>query len=152
MDKLILVVKDWPVIVQGVIGSALFWLILLIGQHFSNFVSASYSRHSKQARLSWLTNRKAQLMGDASRSDAEFATYALILLYRASRHLFKGLMWLAMGLVFQSVFMPAGIIGFIGCLYYLLKGSEIVGPILSETGTPNELEAVKKEIIQLNNL
>lgn len=151
MQELIDAVKAWPVIVQGALGSALFWLVLLIGQSLTTMISAGYSNHSKQARLSWLISEQAKCRAMTSSSDAEFAAFATILVYRASRQLLKSFMWLAMGLVFQSLFMPAGTIGFLGCLYYLFKAAEVVAPLGEEKDPSAELAKIVKEIAELQN-
>lgn len=151
MQELIDAVKAWPVIVQGALGSALFWLVLLIGQSLTTRITRNYSNHSKQARLSWLISEQAKCLAKASASHVEFAAFGTILIYRSSRHLLKAFMWLAMGLVFQSLFLPAGTIGFLGCLYYLFKAAEIVAPLDEEKHSVAELAKIAEEIKKLEN-
>lgn len=151
MNELIEAVKAWPVIIQGALGSALFWLILVIGQLVTDTLAKRYSHHSREARGSWLTNEYGKLRAATSRTDEEFATYATILLYRASRRLFSALMWLAMGLIFQSIFMPAGIVGFLGCVYYLFQGGQIIGMLRPKAEANEQLEAVVKELAELTD-
>ena len=149
MYELIEAIRAWPVIVQGALGSALFWVILVCAQYSTTRLSKTYSRHSKRARIGWLTARKAKVLAHTRGDAADFSVYATILLYRASRDLFKGLMWLAMALVFQSMFAPAGIVGFLGCLYYLLKGSEVVGVVEGIENPEQELEKILEELREL---
>ena len=150
MQELIDAVRAWPVIIQGALGSALFWLVLLIGQALTGRIAKGYSSHSKQARLSWLISEHAKCMANEATSDTEFSAFALILLYRSTRHLLKALMWLSMGLVFQSLFLPAGTVGFLGCLYYLFKAAEIVAPLDDEKHSAEQLAKISKEIMELN--
>lgn len=150
MNELIEAIKAWPIIIQGALGSALFWLILVIGQRLTDTLAKKYSHHSREARLSWLTNEHAKLKAATSSTDQEFATYATVLLYRASRKLFSALMWLAMGLIFQSIFMPAGIVGFLGCVYYLFQGGQIIGVLKPQVEANDQIEAIFKELTELN--
>lgn len=84
----------------------MFWIILLIGQNLTNAIAKKYSHHSHEARISWLTNEHAKLLAATSNTNEEFATYAVILLYRASRRLFSALLWMAVGLVFNPSLPP----------------------------------------------
>jgi hypothetical protein len=152
MQELIDAIKAWPIIIQGALGSALFWLVLLCGQYLTTRISRSYSLHSKVTRESWLVGERAKCMANISKTDFEFSAYAIILMYRAARHLCKALMWLAMGLVFQSLFLPAGVIGFLGCLHYLFKVAEVLGPIDDERHSASTLAKIDQELNELRNV
>ncbi|WP_024594258.1 MULTISPECIES: hypothetical protein [unclassified Pseudoalteromonas] len=54
MSELMDAVMKWPIIVQGALGSGLFWIILLLGQKIVDKASDAYSHKSKKARISWL--------------------------------------------------------------------------------------------------
>jgi hypothetical protein len=149
MQELIDAVKAWPIIIQGALGSALFWLILLCGQYVTSKISSAYSHHSKRARLSQLISARNKYLGDITTSDTELMACVVVILYRSSRHLFRSLMWLVMGLVFQSFFMPAGIIGFCGSLYYLFKAYEIVSPVEYGEDSEATLKKIDEEIAEL---
>jgi hypothetical protein len=43
MTELIDTILKWPIIVQGALGSGLFWLVLFMGQKSVNKISDSYS-------------------------------------------------------------------------------------------------------------
>jgi len=152
MQEIINIIKEWPVIVQGALGSGLFWLTLLIGQKIIEFLSYRYSKHSTKTRKTWLINRTAVIGLRLSYSVEEQGVYTSILLYRASRFLFHALMWLALGLTVQVIFVPLSIIGFLGCLYYLIKGISVVGASSkSEKELEKELKSIHEELRVINN-
>jgi hypothetical protein len=144
MQELIDAVKDWPVIVQGTLGSALFWLILVCSQFINSRIAEIYSKHSRAARLSWLISAQAKYASEEN--DIETIMSMTTLVYRSSRYLYKALLWLVLGLIFESFLLPADIIGFCGCLYYLLKAYEVVSPIEAHENTEEILKKINEEI------
>jgi hypothetical protein len=149
MHELIEAIKAWPIIIQGCLGSALFWLILQVGQNSTKYAVGKYSFHSKKSRLTWLTHRRMNLEARLSTTNAEHGAHASLLLYRASRPLFKALMWFSLTLI-SPLFMPALVIGFIGGIYYLFNGYNIVAGIPAEEN--ESLETLLAETIQEINL
>lgn len=73
-----------------------------------------------------------------------------MLIYRSSRDLYKGLMWLALGLSIQSLFDVSGIIGFAGCIYYLLKAYSVVAPVDQTEDWEQRLEEINNELSKLH--
>ncbi|MCS6192295.1 hypothetical protein [Shewanella baltica] len=147
MSDILKIVMEWPVIVQGALGSGLFWLTLLLGQKVFEKAWESYSKHSVKTRISWLTNRSGMIQLRLSKPVEQQSIYASLLLYRASRHLFRALMWLVLGLSLQLLFSPISLIGFLGCLYYLIEGYSIVkGTGEGEEELKQELQKIIKEI------
>lgn len=152
MSEIISAIKDWPVIVQGAIGSGLFWIILLLCQKTADYLSRKYSQHSNYSRESWLINRHTMIQLVLSESLEEKGSYASILLYRSSRYLFKAIMWLALGLVLQIFYTLAALIGFIGCLYYLFKGYYVVGGAnQSNDELEKEREKIHMELVNMGH-
>ena len=145
MQELIDAIKAWPVIVQGALGSALFWIFLLVGQKLAMYAAGKYSHISKKARISWLTNEQAKCCASLTQSSEEFATYATIILYRTSRHLIKAAMWLVLGLISQSILSELGIVGFVGSLYYLFKAYEVVAPMNDDKYNQERLDQISAE-------
>lgn len=152
MEKLIAAIQDWPVLVQGAIGSALFWLVLLIGQRITRYLSGRAQAHSKD-------KQKARLLNEIIRFDAlrtgmdivEGARFASVLWYRASRHLISGLIWMTLGLLLGSVFEVFGLVGFIGCLYYLFGALDIVKPLSYDGDLDQKLEELRKQLAELEH-
>ena len=145
MQELSDAIKAWPVIVQGALGSALFWIVLLTGQKLAMYAAGRYSHISKKARIAWLINEQAKCLASLTNSHEEFATYAVIILYRTSRHVIKAIMWLVLGLISQSFLTELGVIGFIGTLYYLFKAYGVVAPINQDQYTQERLDQINVE-------
>lgn len=57
MEQMMLVAKNWPAIVQGAVGSALFWLILLCWQKTVGFCTTKFSHYSKRSQRSDLISK-----------------------------------------------------------------------------------------------
>ncbi|EPM7909854.1 MULTISPECIES: hypothetical protein [Vibrio] len=150
MDSLIDAVKDWPVILQGALGSALFWLILLLMNKLFVFLSEKYSRYSKNSRLYWLVSEQFKFHGYLCEDIHEKNYWVSALIYRSFRCLIKALMWLSMGLICQSFFSPLGVIGFVGALFYLFRAYDLVAPIGKEA-TKERLEEIEREIEEIEN-
>jgi len=124
MNELIEAIKAWPIIIQGALGSALFWLILMAGQYVIELSTKLYSKHSTRSRKSFLWSKLAKY--DAFIEADSFKIS--VVLYRSTRHFYKALMWLVLGLITQSFITIGGIIGFLGCLYYLFKAYQLIAP------------------------
>ncbi|MEQ6969119.1 hypothetical protein [Pectobacterium polaris] len=144
MQEIITAITEWNVIIQGALGSAVFWLFLLLGQKLSAFCSRKYSSHSSNTRKTWLINRSAIIKMRLSHSLEDQSHFATILFYRASRFLFNALMWLVLGLALNIILQPVSAIGYIGCLYYLSKGLYVVG------GTDETDEELEQELKRIN--
>jgi hypothetical protein len=143
MQELLLAMQAWPTIVQGALGSALFALIVTLGQYLNKYIIAKYSHHSKISRATWLRNRIIQSRAKLSTSYSEDGAYAALLIYRASRPLFKSLIWLSLGLMSQVLSMPISAVGFAGSIYYLFQGYNIVAPL--KDNDVKKLQAQLKE-------
>ncbi len=142
MSELIEAIKAWPIIVQGALGSALFWAILLISQVlFENF-SKLYSKHSASSRVSFLVSKLAKY--DAFINGDAFSISTVI--YRSTRFFYKSLMWLVLGLIFQLFIPDVGVIGFVGCLYYLIKAYQIIKPW--DKDEEKNIEEERKKVIK----
>lgn len=124
MDELIETIKNWPMIVQGALGSGLFWLVLLVGQYLVENAINLYSRHSENSRESYLVSKMCKY--DAFIKGSAFFLNATI--YRSMRFFYKAIMWLILGLLFQQFLSTLSTVGYLGCLYYLLKAYGIISP------------------------
>ena len=153
MDQIFEIVKEWPVIVQGALGSALFWLVLLAFQKLSNFGASFFSNFSKKERIAWLISRHAKheaFGGTDNNSLAAYATSALI--YRSLRYAYRGFTWLGLGLIGFFFTDISLIVGGSGLIYYFLKAYEVVSPFKDGENTPEAWLAVEKELIDLEAL
>ena len=148
LDRLIAAIIDLPVIVQGAMGSALFALLLLIGQKISASLGAWHSQSSKSRKEQALIDEMAVLSGIAATDIRTSTHYTLIVLYRASRHVVRALYWLTLGLLFGSTISVFGIVGYLGCLFYLLQALRLVQGKSKEEidGVQTRLAQVKEEL------
>jgi hypothetical protein len=129
MDTAFAAIQNWPALLQGVIGSALFWLLLTLGQRVSEWLTGRYSRYSQEVKLARTVDATLRLRARQGGWNLMVsAPPATVLLFRASRPLIKALMWLSLGLLFQTVIGILGVIGFIGALYYLFQAYAVVRP------------------------
>jgi hypothetical protein len=146
-SELIEVFKDWPVIIQGALGSALFWIALGVGQKFVSFLLSVSALHSKLSRKSWLVSAQIKYKSYLTESDFEEISGLSFLIYRSLRLFYKSLMWLVLGLISNLFISPIGIIGFMGCIYYLFQSYDVVSPIEE---LDDGIDAVKDKLIKIN--
>ena len=61
-------------------------------------------------------------------------------------------MWLSLGLVMNVLFYPGGIIGYIGCMYFMLKAFEVVKPVeVDKLDKENQLKTYQSELADIKN-
>ncbi|EGR3456682.1 hypothetical protein ACCH75_004619 [Vibrio parahaemolyticus] len=152
MANLISVVTDWPVIVQGALGSAAFWLILLVCQKLASAINEKYSHHSKQSRISKLYNMYAKYHAFQPNEYSECNFFLLGLLYRLTRPLIKAALWLCIGLLMRPYLEIASSIGFVGSMFYLFYAYEMVKPYGGGVDLKKEEDKVVKELQSLGEL
>lgn len=152
METIINTISDWPVIIQGALGSALFALILFIGQKITIFtgnVLSSYSSNAKEEKLNlqWqkYSGLKAFLDGDKNLS----TQLQVGLLYQASRSLITGLIWLGLGLIFSNFINTLGIVGYIGFIYYLFKALSCVQKVDRTIPPQERLKEIEEQLTAL---
>ena len=150
MESLLSVVKDWPVIVQGALGSALFSALILIGQRSTAYLSGHVTSASKQRKFNRLKNELVRLNALSSTGNDAGAFFAALLWLRASRPLIKALMWLTLGLIFNSFLSVLGVVGFLGCFYYLFPAFEVVKPIVYEGDVVARIQEIQGELESLS--
>ena len=150
MSNIITIVENWPVIIQGALGSALFAITLFVFQKTYKFVSHKVSSLSKKSRISELNTEKLKLATCVFKGQ-EKAIIAAPILYRMSRPLIKALLWLVLGMMFGQIISVFTIIGYIGCIYYLVKALDIVS-VYEFNGDPEaKLSEINAEIEELKN-
>lgn len=119
MSEVITIIKDWPIIVQGALGSALFWLFLVISQKIAVVVKEKLSKHSRESRLSRLRNEYFKYSNDEDA--AEHSLSVVYLIYRSLRPFLRAMMWFVMGVITNIFASPLGVIGYIGALFLLFN-------------------------------
>lgn len=146
MDKLIASIQEWPVIVQGALGSALFALVLFVGQKIAAYFIDSMHAQSRQARIRQLREQLIRFKALKAKDNAERAYYASLIWLRASRHVVKALIWLALGLAFNSLLGVLGVVGFLGAIYYLFIALSIVKGISYDGDVTAKIEEIRTEM------
>jgi hypothetical protein len=149
MEKLVTAIENWPVLIQGAIGSALFWVLLVFCQKLTTFLSERFSTLSKKRRQSELLNQLLRFHA-LTTSPRDFGgPYASVLWFRASRKVVKALIWLTFGLIFESI-ITFGVIGFIGCLYYLFDAYNIVRPLNYDGDITKKIREIEEQLKNIN--
>src|SRR5690606_4819398 len=118
-----------PVIFQGALGSALFALVLFAGQKIAAYFLDTLRANSRQSRIRQLKEQLIRLRALKAKDRAERTYYISLLWLRASRHVIKALIWLTLGLAFNTILGVLGVVGFMGAIYYLFFALNIVKAI-----------------------
>lgn len=149
MSELIEIFKDWPVIIQGALGSALFWLFLAIAPKCLFYVIGKFSNKS-------LKMRKKKLKMDLIKyeainsNDYTHQTYALSgLTYACLRELIPAFLWLTLGLISMSFIPILGVVGFTGALYYFILAQRITSTIDTKLDAPEVIESINEELVSI---
>lgn len=149
MENIIKIINEWPVIIQGALGSALFAFLLYFGQKLFAYYSQVTSSYSSKTTQRKIRREIFRLQALKATNNNDKSYYASMLWFQASSRVIKGLIWLTMGLVFSSVIDVIGFVGYIGCLYYLFEALDIIKPIERVDNideTINNLQNKLKEI------
>jgi len=150
LETLYAAVTDLPVIIQGAMGSALFAAFVYVGQRLFSSSQRKLSQLSKDRRRRYLLEQQIKYNVLAASGVPERGAFVSLLLYRASHSLFKALIWLTTGLIFGSVEGFLGLVGYFGCIYYLLLGlNSVTGPEPVEDKKA-KLEEVRAELAKLD--
>ncbi len=141
-------ILEWPVIVQGALGSALFSLVFTTGQRVVSSISNKYAKHSRKQRVSDLRIESLKYSIITNKKN-DRSSYFSGLIYMAVGRMIRGLIWLVMGLMTESIIPVFGVIGFIGALYYLFQALNVFKPIDAKIDVEKRLEKIKAELREL---
>ncbi|MBU1233296.1 MAG: hypothetical protein KKD01_01260 [Proteobacteria bacterium] len=154
MEKLIQQILEWPIIVQGALGSGLFWLLLRLGQKVFSIATEFASKFSKAIKKGKLKTLLLKYRGilAASNGQTELSTtHQVALIYISLRYFIKGLIWICFGIVFQGLIGTLGVVGFIGGLYYLFQALSRVQYIDPEKATEEKVNDFQRQLDSLEN-
>jgi hypothetical protein len=152
MRALIDQILQWPVILQGVLGSALFSVILAIGGFLLRRFRTGWHGFSRRRRLDSLQAEAMRYQALLS-EDASNMTVTLVgLMYEALPKIIRALVMICLGLIFGSIVPVFGIVGFAIALFYLFSAATIVRS-LDETKSDlkAELTRIEAEIEKLES-
>lgn len=111
-------VTDWPVIVQGALGSALFWAILEVGQKGVRKFAARLGRDKKTAN--WFALAAHEASGEAG-AQARF-----ICLYGAMHYVLKGLVVTVLSLAVSPLLDVFAAVGYVIAAYFFFRALAFV--------------------------
>lgn len=148
MNEVVQEILKWPVIVQGALGSGVFWVILFLGQKIVLFLSGRLSRYSTKKRIGSLRIESLKYKITLN-NQPHRASFIGILLYKAVGRTTLGLVWLTLGLAFQSIIPVFGLIGFVGALYHFFNAWQIFRPLDTEVDREGRINEIAQEISEL---
>ncbi|WP_444930958.1 hypothetical protein ACJJIF_04015 [Microbulbifer sp. SSSA002] len=152
MSDILTIIIEWPLIIQGALGSGLFWLVLLLGQKITFLSSRIISQRSEKNEIHYLKTLRDKYIGLKAHQDKNipFANYVITgSIYKSLRSLYKGLIWLALGLCFGSVIPVLGVVGFMGCIYHMFKGLSVVQAIDTSASPSEKIAEINERISEL---
>ncbi len=109
MDTLMRVL-DWPPIIQGAIGSAVFWLLLLLGQNATGRFARFGTITKKEGLYRELIQEKMM------RQHLDVVVAACM--YQALSYLTRGAIFLGLGSILASAIPVLFTVGGVGFIYY----------------------------------
>lgn len=111
-------VTDWPVIVQGALGSALFWAVLEVGQRIAKKTA------SRVTSDRWAANTFALV---ALEAEGEFATFSRFLCVYATLHyLAKAAVVTVLSFAISPAVDVFASVGYLIAIYFLFRALAFV--------------------------
>lgn len=138
---------DLPVIVQGALGSFLFWLTYEVTKRLLAFLSAfigRYNRHWKRETLMF-----EQVQAKFMVSDGEQRTQYLILcIYGGLSRAIQGLIYVCFGLISGDLLGPISLFAYAFAIIYFFRALRAV---FLEVSSGKDLEYYKQRIIEIDS-
>lgn len=150
LEKLLSAISDWPVIVQGALGSALFASMVYVGQKIATTLNMRAAEVSKKRRKDYLYRLQLKYGFKAAKDNAIKTALLSALLYLAARDALRGAVWLALGLLTGSFLPVLGAVGFLGALYYWFTALSAVSPAPEVDNVEERFKQVNEEWEALN--
>jgi hypothetical protein len=154
VEELINKILEWPLIVQGALGSALFWAILSFGQIATAKLINIVSAYSKKTRKRFLQNQITKYYGYSAHRKGDqtlSASVQVSLIYGANRDFFRGMIWVVLGLLLTGVIDVLGSVGFLGGLFYFFKALNRVQSIRATDDVDGKLKELRAQLKELES-
>lgn len=138
-----------PVIIQGALGSALFAVIVWLGQKLFTFAASRATRFTRLRRIDYLTDEIAKLHFVKGKDFALKGAFLTLLVFRSLRSFVKAFIWLSLGLLGGALNPIFGTVGYLGAMYYFfsalntLRAPEQADDVAAKLG---ELSAERKAL------
>lgn len=115
-------ILDLPVIVQGALGSFLFWLAYVVSQKLINLIAKIVGSYSKRIQRENILFEKMHLLQDVFPVSDPKGTLAHVLGIQAALYkLIKGMIFICFGLVSEKLIGSLSIIAYLIAVYYLFR-------------------------------
>jgi hypothetical protein len=132
-------ITDWPVILQGAIGSALFWAVLEGGQRLANKVASRISHDRKTA------NNIALAALESTGSLLDWSRFMCI--YAAFHYLLKASIVATLSVAMSTVIDVFSSVGYLIATYLLFRALAFV-PHTMSWGTLEERKALFQKFLK----
>lgn len=124
MAEIANIISEWPVIIQGALGSALFWISLKALNWLLRLIAVIWSKFSNNAKKE---KKRAELIFHKQIRSQNPIGY-LHCIYRALGYLFQALAWIISGMMFAGYVEVFRIVGMFGGLIFVFKAMRWVVP------------------------
>ncbi len=124
MTEIAKIISGWPVIIQGALGSALFWISLKTLNWLLRVIAVIWSKLSQNARRE---KKRAELIFHKQIRGQDPIGY-LHCIYRALGYLSQALAWTISGMMFSGYLEVFYIVGLFGGLIYVFKAMRWIVP------------------------
>ena len=142
--EIIRTITDWPVILQGALGSALFWVVLEFGQRLVKHMSSRLSRDQLAANTFALAAHEAE--GDFALKARFFCVYG------ALHYFSKAGIVTVLSLALSEVFGIFATVGYLIAVFFLFRALAFV-PHSNSFGSQGEREKKFKTFMEeVNNI
>ena len=131
-------ITDWPVIFQGVLGSALFWFILATGQLTFRYIITKLDKDRTSATA------YALLAYDAPPELKELGRF--FCLYGAFHYTIKALIVFVVSFAIEDLVQTFAIVGYFLATYFLFRALSFV-PHSDSLGSSDERKKKLKDIL-----
>jgi len=138
------------VIVQGALGSALFWLIAYLGEKLVRRLGLAFGKFSTNHQLEKLRSERLRYMALEANTDHTSANLAITaLIYTSLYNITRGLIMLVLGLIFGSVLPVLATVGYLMAIYYFFLASHAVRDTDDDVDPSTKLKEINAMIEKL---
>ncbi|MCZ8217796.1 MAG: hypothetical protein O9337_00145 [Acidovorax sp.] len=141
-------ILEWPVIVQGALGSALFSLLLYLGTKATQYSLKHSISLSRTQRLRALRTEKLRLNGAVSKDETFFTLSTVGLIYASIAYALRAAVSLVLGHLLSHWIPVLAVVGLLFALYYLFWAIESVRdlPDTEDAKLKARLKVIESEI------
>lgn len=149
--EIINTILEWPVIVQGALGSLLFWISFEIVKKSVSVLNSILENYNKNLKKERLTHEYFQK--EFNISDGAKVENVMFCLYAAVHHIIKGIIIIIIGWVLSNIISLSEYLGYTIALFYFFRALTAVkleyGSSLSDDEQKRRMLEIKKELKEL---